>query len=211
MNMKLNTIAMAVLTAGLIGMVTGKATEFLYDGGPKHPGAHHEEKRGYKIEVAETTADGAPAAPVGPPDISALYATADVAAGADYFNKKCTVCHSIDKGGPNKVGPNLYGIIGRKFASHEGFSYSTAFKALSDRSWTFDEMNGFQFNPKKWVPGTIMAYAGNKKDQERANLIAFLNSKSDNPLPYPPVKAAAAPEPEKKEGVSQPPTEQPQP
>ena len=105
MNMKLNAIAMAVLTAGLIGMMTGKATEFLYDGGPKHPGVHPEEKRGYKIEVTEITASGAPAAPAGPPDVSALYSTADIAAGADYFNKKCTVCHSIDKGGPNRSVP----------------------------------------------------------------------------------------------------------
>jgi cytochrome c len=210
MNMKLNTIAMAVLTAGLIGMMSGKVTEFLYDGGPKHPGAHHEEKRGYKIEVVETT--GGEAAPVsqGPNDISALYATADLAAGADYFNKKCTTCHTIDKGGANKVGPNLYGILGHKVASREGFSYSKALQSHGDRIWSFDEMNGFQYNPKKWVPGTIMAYAGNKKDQERANLIGFLNSKSDNPLPYPPVKQAAA-EPEKKEDTSKPSAEAPKP
>ena len=80
-----------------------------------------------------------------------------------------------------------------------------------DKNWTFEEMNGFQYGPQKWMPGTIMAYIGNKKDKERANLIAYLNSKSDNPLPYPPVKAAAAPEPEKKEDSSKPPAEQAKP
>jgi cytochrome c len=195
MNSKLNTIAMAVLTAGLIGMVTGKVTEFLYDGGPKHPGHQEEAKRGYKIEVTETATASAAAAPAGPPDISSLYATADMAAGADYFNKKCTTCHTIDKGGPNKIGPNLYGVIGRKVAGVEGFSYSKALQSHGDKIWSFEEMNGFQYNPQKWFPGTIMAYAGNKKDQERANLITYLNSKSDNPLPLPVAKPVeAAPE-----------------
>jgi cytochrome c len=191
MNMKLNTIAMAVLTAGLIGMVTGKATEFLYDGGPAHPGGHHEEKRGYSIEVAEDAgAGGAPAAAAGPGDISALLPTADIAAGADFFGKKCSTCHTIEQGEPNKVGPNLYGIMGAPRAHAAGFSYSDGMKNAGGK-WGWDEMNTFQWNPKKAIPGTIMAYAGNKKDQERANLIAYLNSKGSN-LPLPPVKAPEA-------------------
>lgn len=193
MNMKLNTIAMAVLSAGLIGMVTGKATEFLYDGGPAHPGAHHEEKRGYSIEVTEDAGTGGgAAAPAGPADLSALYAAADIAAGADYFSKKCATCHTIEKGEPNKVGPNLFGIMGGPRAHAAGFGYSNAMKSAGG-TWGWDEMNAFQWNPKKAIPGTIMAYAGNKKDQERANLIAFLNSKGSN-LPYPPVKAPVAEE-----------------
>lgn len=175
--MELNKIAAAVLLAGLIGMVAGKVTEFLYEGGPAHPGGHHEEARGYAIEVTESTGDaGGDAAPQGAPDISALLASADVAKGADYFAKKCTVCHDATKGGPNKVGPNLFGVMGRKVASHAGFSYSDGMKAHADRTWTVEEMNEFQYNPRKWVPGTIMAYAGNKKDEDRANLIAYLNS-----------------------------------
>ena len=211
MNSRMNTIAMAVLTAGLIGMVTGKATEFLYDGGPKHPGVHEEATRGYKIEVTETAATGAAAAPAGPPDISALYATADIAAGEAYFSKTCATCHTIGKGEPNKIGPNLYGVVGRKIASMPGFSYSKAMLSHGDKNWTFEEMNGFQYAPQKWMPGTIMAYIGNKKDKERANLIAFLNSKSDNPLPYPEVKPAAAPDPEKREDSSTPPDEKAKP
>lgn len=191
--MELNKIAGAIVLAGLIGMVAGKATEFLYEGGPKHPGGHHEEvKRGFQVEVTEDTgAAGGAAKPTGAPNIDALYASADVAKGAEYFSKKCAVCHNIDKGGANKVGPNLWGVIGRKVASHEGFAYSEGMKAHADRAWTFEEMNQFQYSPRKWVPGTIMAYAGNPKDADRANLIAYLNQQSDSPQAVP-VAAPAA-------------------
>lgn len=199
-----NKIAAAILLAGLIGMVSGKVTEFLYDGGPAHPGGHHEEARGYKIDVPETTADagGGAAAVATAADISALYASADVAAGKAYFEKKCTVCHSIEKGGANKVGPHLWGVMNRKVAAVADFNYSAGMKAHADRSWTFDEMNHFQFAPRKWVPGTIMAYAGTPKDQERANLIAYLNAQSDSPAKLPvasakPAEAPAAADPAK--------------
>lgn len=191
-NLTTNKIAAAILLAGLIGMVSGKVTEFLYDGGPQHPGGHHEEARGYKIDVPEVAVGGGAAAPVTAGDISALYASADAAAGEAYFAKKCAVCHTVDKGGANKVGPHLYGIMGRKVAAVGDFNYSGGMKSHADRSWTWEEMNQFQFAPRKWVPGTIMAYAGTPKDQERANLIVYLNNKSDSPLPLPPVTAAKA-------------------
>lgn len=184
-NLNTNKIAAAVLVAGLIGMVTGKVTEFLYFGGPEHPGAHQEAKRGYSIEViADAAAEGGAEAPKEAPDIKALYATADVKAGEAYFGKKCSVCHSIDKAGANKVGPKLWGVMNRPVASIADFNYSAAMKGHGGK-WTFEEMNKFQWDPKKTVPGTIMAYAGNKKDQERANLIAYLASMSDSPAPLP--------------------------
>ncbi len=189
-NLNMNKAAAAILCAGLIGMVCGKVTEFLYFGGPQHVGAHAEEKRGYSIEVTEV-AEGGAAAPQEAPDISALYATADVKAGGEYFSKKCTTCHSIEKGGANKVGPALWGVMNRPVGSVAGFGYSSAMKAHGGK-WTFEEMNKFQWNPKKTVPGTIMAYAGNKKDQERANLIAYLNSMSDSPSALPKANPAAA-------------------
>lgn len=195
-NLNMNKMAAAIILAGLIGMVAGKATEFLYDGGPAHPGGHHDEARGYSIEVTEVETTGGAAAPVGAADISALYATADVAAGENYFAKKCAVCHTIDKDGANKVGPNLYGIMGHKFTAKPGFNYSKAMKDHADRTWDWEQMNNFQWNPKKWIPGTIMAYAGTPKDQERANLIVYLNSKSDSPLKLPPVTTPAAAEEE---------------
>lgn len=195
-NLNTNKIAAAILLAGLIGMVSGKVTEFLYDGGPEHPG-HHEEARGYKIDVPEEGATGAggAAAPAQAADISALYATADKAAGEAYFQKKCTVCHNGEKGGANKVGPHLWGVMGRKVASVSDFAYSEGMKkhAAEVPTWTWDAMNRFQWSPRKTVPGTAMSYAGTPKDQERANLIVYLNSQSDNPLPLPPVTKAAEP------------------
>lgn len=199
-NLNANKVAAALLLAGLIGMVAGKATEFLYDGGPQHPGGHHEEKRGYSIEVTEVETTGGAAAPAGAADISALFATADAKAGGEFFAKKCTVCHNGEKGGANKVGPHLWGVVGRDVASVSDFTYSKGMSEHKGRKWTFDELNHFLWNPKKWVPGTLMAFAGVPKDQERANLIAYLNSQSDSPLPNPPVTkaeeapAAAAPE-----------------
>jgi cytochrome c len=194
-NLNMNKAAAAILVAGLIGMVTGKVTEFLYLGGPEHPGAHHEEKRGYSIEVVEDAGAGGAAAPTGPADLGPLYATADVAAGGDIFAKKCATCHTADKGGANKIGPNLWGVVNRKVASHAGFNYSSGMKTHADRNWTFDELNGFMWKPAKWVPGTIMAFAGFPKDQERANMIAYLNSLSDSPanLPVSAAKPAEAP------------------
>ena len=189
-NLNANKIAAALVLAGLIGMVSGKVTEFLYDGGPKHHGkAEHEEARGYKIEGA-TEASATGGAPAEAADISALYASADAKAGADFFSKKCSVCHNIGKTEGNKVGPKLWGVIGRKVASIGDFNYSAGMKAHGDRSWTFDEMNHFQWNPRAWVPGTIMGYSGTPKDSDRANLIVYLNSQSDKPLPLP--KAAPA-------------------
>jgi cytochrome c len=183
-NLNGNKIAAAILVAGLIGMTTGKVMEFLYFGGPQHPGQHKEEKRGYSIEVTEDTGAGAAPAAAEAADIAPLYATADVAAGETYFSKKCAVCHTIDKGGANKVGPNLWGVMNRPVGSVAGFSYSSAMKAHGG-NWTFEEMNKFQWNPKKTIPGTIMAYGGNKKDQERANLIAFMAGKHDAPPALP--------------------------
>lgn len=201
-NLNANKIAGAILLAGLIGMVSGKVTEFLYDGGPQHAGTHHEEHRGYKIDVPEVAEGGEGAAAVAvAADISALYPTADVAAGESYFQKKCSVCHNIGKGEGNKIGPHLYGVMGRKIASVGDFNYSDAMKKHSTEeggAWSWDAMNHFQWAPRKVVPGTLMAFAGTPKDQERANLIVFLNSKSDSPLPLPPVtKADAAAEGEK--------------
>ncbi len=196
--MEINKIAAAVLLAGVIGMSAGLASEFLYYGGPQHAGSEHEAKRGYQIEVTEEAPTGAAAA-TGPADISALFASADIEAGKSYFGKKCATCHSIDKGGANGVGPNLYGIMGHKIAAHEGFSYSDALKKHADKIWDWDTMNFWQWSPRKFAPGTIMAYAGNPKDQERANILAYLNSVSDSPLPLPAVKAAPAAEEEAKE------------
>lgn len=197
-NLNMNKIAAAVLVAGLIGMVTGKVTEFLYFGGPEHPGAHAEEtKRGYSIEVTEAPAGGGATTPAGAADISALYATADVKAGAELFAKKCTTCHNGEKGGANKIGPHIWGVVNRKVASVGDFNYSSGMKTHADRSWSFDELNHFLWSPAKWVPGTMMSFAGVQKDQDRANLIAFLNSNGDSPAKLPVASAASKEAPKK--------------
>lgn len=193
-NLNMNKAAAAILVAGLIGMVTGKVTEFLYFGGPQHAGGHHEEKRGFSIEVTEAPAGGG-SAPVGAGDLSALYATADVAAGGELFAKKCTSCHTGEKGGADKIGPHLYGVVNRKVASVGSFNYSSAMKSHGDKTWNFDELNHFLWGPAKWVKGTMMSFAGVQKDQDRANLIAYLNSLSDSPAKLP--TAAAKPAEEK--------------
>jgi cytochrome c len=180
MNMNMNKIAGAVFLAGLIGMTTGKVTEFLYDGGPAHPG-HHEEARGYSIEViADATAAGGAAAPATAGDLSALYATADAAAGGALFGKKCATCHTADKGGADKVGPHLWGVYNRGVGSVAGFNYSTAMKAKGGK-WDAAALNSFLWSPQKTLKGTIMSFAGITKDQDRANLIAYLASQSDSP------------------------------
>jgi cytochrome c len=186
--MEINKIAAAVLLAGLIGMVASKVTDFLYDDGSAHHGsATHEVARGYSIEVPENLGAGTAhaAAPKGAPDLSALFASASVEKGAAYFAKKCAVCHTPKKGAGNKVGPNLWNVIGRDIASVSGFNYSSALQAKSGEKWTADAMNGFQYSPRKWARGTIMSFAGIKKDKDRADLIAYLNSLSDSPKPLP--------------------------
>src|SRR5690606_24320537 len=105
-------------------------------------------------------------------------------------------CHSIEKGGPNKVGPDLWGVVNRPIASHEGFSYSGAMKEFSEDGsvvWDYEHLNHFLESPKGYIPGTAMGFAGLKNIEDRANIIAYLRSQADEPAPLPdPAEAAAA-------------------
>ena len=98
--------------------------------------------------------------------------------------KKCSACHSIKEGGKNKIGPALYSVLGRNIAALEDYKYSKAFVAYG-KSWTFEEMNGFLIKPQSYIKGTKMAFAGLKKEKDRASVILFMNQNSDNPLPLP--------------------------
>ena len=155
------------------------------------------EKPGFAIAAAEAEGgaggEGGEAAAAAVP-IADLLAKADAKAGEAVF-KKCTACHDGSKGGPNKVGPNLWGVVERPIAAHEGFAYSAAIKDFSkgaSEKWSYDHLNHFLAGPKKYIPGTAMGFAGIKKDDERANLIAYLATLSDSPVPFPAPGAAPA-------------------
>ncbi|WP_046862252.1 c-type cytochrome [Microvirga massiliensis] len=139
---------------------------------------------GYDLPAPAEGAEAASSAPAAPAEpLPVLLAKADSAKGQTAA-KKCASCHSFEKGGPNKVGPDLYGVVGRPVASHEGFNYSAALKAKGG-NWTYEDLDAFITSPKKAVPGTAMAFAGIGQAQERADLLAYLRTLSDNPEPLP--------------------------
>ena len=116
-------------------------------------------------------------------DIAALLSTGDLAHGEKVL-KKCSACHSIKSGGGNKIGPALYNVVGRKVGVLDDYKYSKAL-AEYEKNWSFEELNGFLLKPKDWIKGTKMAYAGLRKEKDRASVILYLNKYSDSPLPLP--------------------------
>jgi cytochrome c len=145
-------------------------------------------KPGFEVAVTEQKQDAGGAAAQQEP-IEKLLASATVEKG-EAAAKKCAACHTFGKGEPNRVGPNLYGVIGRERGSHPGFNYSAGMKGKPGK-WTVEDLNAFLLNPKGFVPGTSMSLAGVPRGSERADLITYLNSKSDSPAALP--KAAEAP------------------
>jgi len=186
-----NKIAGAVLGTLIFVLVVSFATEAIYE--PAKPA-----KPGYIVEgVQEEASASSSAAPAEEalPDFGTVLPTADAAAGQK-ISARCEQCHDLSKGGPNKIGPNLWGVVGRARATHEGFSYSGAMSA--DHSpWTLDKLFKFLKSPAAVVPGTKMSFAGLRSPQDRINLLAWLRTQSDSPVPIPPpaAKAPAAPAP----------------
>ncbi|MDP9164282.1 MAG: cytochrome c family protein [Pseudomonadota bacterium] len=153
-------------------------------------------KPGYVVEGVEEVASAGPAAVADKP-VAFYLASADTAKGEVIF-KKCQSCHNAVKGGPAGIGPNLWGVIGGPHAHMAGFAYSDAMSATKGKTWDFDGINAWLTNPKAYIAGNKMSFAGLGKPEERAEVIAYLNTQSDKPLPLPPVPAetAAAPAPE---------------
>ncbi len=186
---ELNKIAASVFLAGIIAMVSGLIAEGLHGEGGH--GAH--ETRGFKVEVTAEEGSAAGAAEQKPVDIIPYLAKADLAAGEKLIGR-CTSCHTFEKGKPNGVGPNQYGLVGNHMAHEPSFNYSDALKGKGGK-WNFQELSEFLTSPQKYIPGNRMAYAGMKKPEERAAIIAYINQKfSDNPVPIPAVSAAPAEE-----------------
>lgn len=176
---ELNKMAGALLGTVFIVMSIGLARDALFS----NPAP---EKPGFEIVAAEGGAEGGEAAaPAAVEPIAPLLASADAAAGEAVF-KKCQACHSGEKGGPNKVGPDLWGIVGRPMAAHEGFNYSAAIKEFgAGKNWDYEALASFVTKPKAYIKGTSMGFAGLAKPEDRANLIAYLRTLSDSPVPLP--------------------------
>ena len=175
---EVNKIIAAVLLVALLVIGIGKISDLVFF-------IEKPEKAGYKVELPDTenSSQSVKAAEVKEVDISALLALGTVEHGEKVF-KKCTACHVVNKGGANKIGPVLYGVLGRQVAAISDYKYSKAM-ANYDKNWTFEEMNGYLRKPQSYIKGTKMAFAGLRKEKDRASVILYLNQNSDNPLPLP--------------------------
>ena len=140
------------------------------------------ENSAYQVATVTTAASTASAeTSSGTGDIMAIFASTSAAEGAKVF-KQCLACHSIAEGGKNKIGPALWGVLGRQAGSLQDYKYSKAM-AAHGKKWSFEEMNGFLIKPKDWIKGTKMSYAGLKSEKERAAVILYMNENTNNPLP----------------------------
>lgn len=189
-----NTIAGWVLAAGIVALGGSIVTGKLF-----HSDVPGEGKQGYVIQGVESAGGGGPVVP-----LATLLASADAAKGEAIF-AKCKACHTIESGGANGIGPNLYATMGKKHGHVPGFAYSEAL-LKAPGSWDWENMDKWLSSPKKYAPGTKMSFAGLSNPEERAALLLYLNAQGSNlPLPPPPPAGeAAAPEGEAKAGEAAP-------
>lgn len=182
MDLKTNTIAGWALGAGAVALGSAIVGNLIFEG-------HRPEKMGYAIEGVEEAGGAGGAAEV---DIATLLPTADATKGAEVF-KKCAACHTINQGGANGVGPNLYGTMGEAIAQGKGgFAFSDALKSVGG-SWNFENMNAWLTSPRKFANGTKMTFAGLSNPQDRANVMVYINQQGSNvALPAPKAGASDA-------------------
>ena len=175
---ELNKIVAAVLLVALLVIGIGKLSNVIfYVEKPETPGYEVDVEQ---VSISSSNSEKQVEQKV---DVSALMAMGDIVSGEKVF-KKCAACHSIVKGGKNKIGPALYNVVGRKIGEVADYKYSKAL-ATYDKEWNFEELNGFLIKPAKWIKGTKMAYAGLRKEKDRASVIKYLNQNSYSPVPLP--------------------------
>ena len=173
----MNKIIVSIVLAVILVLVINKITDVIYY-------VEKPEKSAYQVTVtttASTTTTEKNSEDIDSGNIMTLFASTSVDDGAKVF-KKCTACHSIAQGGGNKIGPTLWGVLGRKAGSISDYKYSKAM-AAHGKTWSFDEMNNFLIKPKDWIKGTKMSFAGLKNAKDRAAVILYMNKNTDNPLP----------------------------
>jgi|TARA_B100000003_G_scaffold171361_1_gene158866 cytochrome c len=173
---EINKIVAAILMVALLIIGIGKLSDVIFY-------VEKPDKAGYVVEIEQTATKTTEKVVKEEIDIAALMAMGDLATGEKVF-KKCAACHSIVKGGKNNIGPALYNVVGRKVGVINDYKYSKALVAYG-KEWTFEELNGYLIKPAKWIKGTKMAFAGLRKEKDRASVILYLNKNSDNPLPLP--------------------------
>ncbi|ESR25540.1 c-type cytochrome [Lutibaculum baratangense] len=194
-----NKIAGAVLGTLLATMAIGVLGEALFH-------AEAPEQPGWAVAVPEAGEGGAGPAEEEGPQLAVLLASADASAG-EAIARRCVSCHSFEAGGANKVGPNLHDVVGAEITHVEGFGYSQAFEQLAGEGfeWTYEHLDGFLANPRGYISGTAMAFAGVRDAADRADLIAYLASQTENPPPLPePEEEPAGDEAAAEDGAAQP-------
>jgi cytochrome c len=175
---EINKIVAAVLMVALLVIGISKISNVVFHvEKPKTPG--------YAVDIEQTITSSTVSTETVEEkiDIAVLMAMGDLAVGEKVF-KKCAACHSIVKGGKNNIGPALYNVVGRKIGVVNDYKYSKALSGYG-KEWTFEELNGYLIKPAKWIKGTKMAFAGLRKEKDRASVILYLNQNSDNPLSLP--------------------------
>jgi cytochrome c len=180
MSLEFNKAAAAVLTAGITFMIAGVVADGLVS--PKR--LHHAAIATGSAPAAAPAAAAPAAAPALEP-IGPLLAAASADSGRQIAQRACASCHNFVQGGPNGVGPNLYGVLNAPHARQPGFNYSAANRALSDKLWDYEALNAFIAKPATAMPGTRMAFAGLANNAQRADVIAFLRSLAPSPAPLP--------------------------